>query len=215
MATVTYVGPRLGIAPTCAALGLPRATYYRRRLLRVRPPGDGRPGPSARRSAPRCSTRSTSRDSWTWLPRKSMRPCSTRAGTSAPSGRCTASWRPTMRCGIGETSSGIPTTRPQNSWPAGPTNCGIGTSRSSLAQPKWTCFYLSQCRHENEAGAKFCEECAAPLARECAKCGRILSRTAKFCPECAHPTGSSAAPLPAQRFDSPESYTPKHLAERS
>jgi putative transposase len=30
MATVTEVGPRLGIAPTCAALGLPRATYYRR-----------------------------------------------------------------------------------------------------------------------------------------------------------------------------------------
>jgi class 3 adenylate cyclase/tetratricopeptide (TPR) repeat protein len=72
----------------------------------------------------------------------------------------------------------------------------------------------SRCQHENEAGAKFCEECAAPLARECAKCGRILSPTAKFCPECAHPTGSSAAPPPAQRFDSPESYTPKHLAEK-
>ena len=27
-------------------------------------------------------------------------------------------------------------------------------------------------------------------------------------------TGSSAAPPPAQRFDSPESYTPKHLAEK-
>jgi putative transposase len=34
---VTDVGPRLGIAPTCAALGLPRATYYRRfRSPRVR-----------------------------------------------------------------------------------------------------------------------------------------------------------------------------------
>jgi putative transposase len=31
MRTVTELGPRLGIAPTCAALGLPRATYYRRR----------------------------------------------------------------------------------------------------------------------------------------------------------------------------------------
>jgi hypothetical protein len=71
-----------------------------------------------------------------------------------------------------------------------------------------------QCRHENEAGAKFCEECAAPLARACAKCGRPLSPTAKFCPECAHPTGSSAATAPAQRFDAPESYTPKHLAEK-
>jgi putative transposase len=35
MATVTQIGPHLGIAPTCAALGLSRATYYRRR----RPPG--------------------------------------------------------------------------------------------------------------------------------------------------------------------------------
>src|SRR5712691_482476 len=31
MTTVTELGPRLGIAPTCAALGLPRTTYYRRR----------------------------------------------------------------------------------------------------------------------------------------------------------------------------------------
>src|SRR5881392_1908006 len=43
MATVTQIGPRLGIAPTCAALGLPRATYYRRR----RPP---------RAAPPRCSS---------------------------------------------------------------------------------------------------------------------------------------------------------------
>jgi len=31
IATVAHIGPQLGIAPTCAALGLPRATYYRRR----------------------------------------------------------------------------------------------------------------------------------------------------------------------------------------
>ena len=31
MATVTEIGPQFGIAPMCAALGLPRATYYRRR----------------------------------------------------------------------------------------------------------------------------------------------------------------------------------------
>ena len=38
IATVTQVGPRLGIAPTCAALGLPRATYYRRRRPQSVPP---------------------------------------------------------------------------------------------------------------------------------------------------------------------------------
>jgi class 3 adenylate cyclase len=71
-----------------------------------------------------------------------------------------------------------------------------------------------RCQHENDPGAKFCEECAAPLAWACAKCGRQLSATAKFCPECAHPTGLSAALTPAQRFISPDAYTPKHLAER-
>ena len=46
MATVTQIGPRLGIAPTCAALGLPRATYYRRRRpARAAPPR--RPSPRA------------------------------------------------------------------------------------------------------------------------------------------------------------------------
>ena len=38
MATVNDLGPRLGIAPTCAALGLPRATYYRRRRPQSAPP---------------------------------------------------------------------------------------------------------------------------------------------------------------------------------
>jgi putative transposase len=38
IATVTQIGPQLGIAPTCAALGLPRATYYRRRRPRHVPP---------------------------------------------------------------------------------------------------------------------------------------------------------------------------------
>jgi class 3 adenylate cyclase/tetratricopeptide (TPR) repeat protein len=71
-----------------------------------------------------------------------------------------------------------------------------------------------RCQHDNETGAKFCEECAAPLGRACAQCGRPLSPTAKFCPECAHPTGLAAAPPPAQRFESLESYTPKHLAEK-
>jgi len=72
----------------------------------------------------------------------------------------------------------------------------------------------SRCQHENEAGALFCEECAAPLARACSNCGRQLSATAKFCPACAHPTGLAAMSPAAPRSSSPESYTPKYLAER-
>jgi len=70
-----------------------------------------------------------------------------------------------------------------------------------------------RCQHENEAGAKFCEECAASLARTCGTCGCQLSRTAKFCPECAHPTGLVEGST-TLRFTAPESYTPRHLAEK-
>jgi class 3 adenylate cyclase len=71
----------------------------------------------------------------------------------------------------------------------------------------------AQCQHENRPGAKFCEECAAPLARACANCGAPLSATAKFCSECAHPAGPGAPSAPP-RFGAPEAYTPKHLAEK-
>ena len=59
-------------------------------------------------------------------------------------------------------------------------------------------------------GAKFCEECAAPLTRTCGNCGCQLSPTARFCPECAHATGLAPDATAAQRF---ASHTPKHRAE--
>jgi hypothetical protein len=45
-------------------------------------------------------------------------------------------------------------------------------------------------------------------------CGRQLSPTAKFCPGCAQPTGLAPQAKAAPRFTSPNSYIPKHLAER-
>jgi hypothetical protein len=68
-----------------------------------------------------------------------------------------------------------------------------------------------KCQHENTAEAKFCEECAAPLARACLNCGSEVSSTAKFCPQCGHPLQPVAD---TTRFGSPKSYTPQHLAER-
>ncbi len=68
-----------------------------------------------------------------------------------------------------------------------------------------------KCQHVNPAGAKFCEECAAPLERTCASCGQPLSPTAKFCPECGQAAATSAAPSP---FGSPATYTPRRLAEK-
>jgi class 3 adenylate cyclase len=67
-----------------------------------------------------------------------------------------------------------------------------------------------RCQHENRPGAKFCEECATPLARTCSNCGTAVSALAKFCHACAHPTASG----PGTQSRSPESYTPKHLAEK-
>src|SRR3989338_9084374 len=70
-----------------------------------------------------------------------------------------------------------------------------------------------QCQHQNRDGAKFCEECAAPLARACANCGSQLSASAKFCSECAHPAASP--PTRAQpRLAAPEAHIPRHLAEK-
>ncbi len=69
----------------------------------------------------------------------------------------------------------------------------------------------SECQHENEADARFCEECGAPLAQTCTRCGRALSPTAKFCPACACPTPLSVAPAATSRFASPGAYTPQHL----
>ena len=69
-----------------------------------------------------------------------------------------------------------------------------------------------RCQQENPPQAKFCPECATPLAPGCVNCGHQLPPAAKFCPECAHPVDGSAAAT--QRFGSPDSYTPKHLAER-
>ena len=75
-----------------------------------------------------------------------------------------------------------------------------------------------KCQTFNRVEAKFCEECAAPLARNCATCGHQLSPSAKFCPECARPTVGSEnlrTSVPDQSpFGSPETHTPDHLARK-
>src|SRR5437016_14000034 len=66
------------------------------------------------------------------------------------------------------------------------------------------------CGHENPTGAKFCTECAAPIARRCAACGAEPPPTAKFCPECAAPLAAK----PQAAAPDPRTYTPQHLAEK-
>jgi class 3 adenylate cyclase/tetratricopeptide (TPR) repeat protein len=69
-----------------------------------------------------------------------------------------------------------------------------------------------KCQHFNDIAAKFCEECASPLAGTCLHCGHQLLATAKFCSECGQPTGVSTS-IQAP-FGPPETYTPKHLVRK-
>ena len=70
-----------------------------------------------------------------------------------------------------------------------------------------------RCLQDNLATPKFCEHCGFPLDRACAVCGGQVSALAKFCPHC----GCALEGFPRSaddRFASPGSYTPRHLAEK-
>jgi len=65
------------------------------------------------------------------------------------------------------------------------------------------------CRADNPPRAKFCVECASPLAPGCPDCGSPLPATARFCPGCARPLAAVGL-----RLAPPGAYTPPHLAEK-
>jgi len=68
----------------------------------------------------------------------------------------------------------------------------------------------SRCNEDNPTRAKFCLACGAPLAATCPACGSTAPESARFCPEC----GRALATAPAEPRQAPESYTPRHLAEK-
>jgi TOMM system kinase/cyclase fusion protein len=74
-------------------------------------------------------------------------------------------------------------------------------------------MHCARCGLENEAGAKFCEECGTTLVRACPHCRRELRPTAKFCPGCGtHLTAegpSPQAPLPSL---DPQLGPPEHAS---
>ena len=69
------------------------------------------------------------------------------------------------------------------------------------------------CGHDNPSTAKFCGECGAPLASRCAACGSTNPPGQKFCGECGNPLSPPVLPS-ASPLGTPQTYTPKHLAER-
>src|SRR5262245_28421129 len=68
------------------------------------------------------------------------------------------------------------------------------------------------CRQQNPADASFCAGCGARLAQACASCGVALPPASRFCFRCGSAVAGDAE-APALRA-SPESYTPRHLAEK-
>src|SRR5499433_151900 len=70
----------------------------------------------------------------------------------------------------------------------------------------------SRCEQDNPAHARFCLGCGARLAFACGSCGMELPGGARFCLQCGQAVAAgTAAPV---RSAGPESYTPKHLAEK-
>src|SRR5437660_6156228 len=70
-----------------------------------------------------------------------------------------------------------------------------------------------RCRAENREGRRFCSECGLSFASACLSCGFLNEGSEKFCGGCGR--SLTLAPTPVEpRFNSPESYTPKHLAEK-
>ena len=67
------------------------------------------------------------------------------------------------------------------------------------------------CSQENPAGARFCGGCGAPLEVICVACQAPNPPGNRFCHQCGGVLGPGSA---AGQFASPQSYTPKHLAEK-
>ena len=72
-----------------------------------------------------------------------------------------------------------------------------------------------RCQADNRDGARFCRECGASFAAACPSCGAKLDAGSRFCDSCGAAMAAAATPAEApSRFAAPETYTPRHLAER-
>ncbi|MFQ5830607.1 MAG: adenylate/guanylate cyclase domain-containing protein [Candidatus Methylomirabilia bacterium] len=71
-----------------------------------------------------------------------------------------------------------------------------------------------RCEAENREGRRFCAKCGASLTLACPSCGFSNEPGEKLCGGCGQALAVTAAPAAPAQFASPQSYTPKHLAEK-
>src|SRR5215469_4082216 len=70
----------------------------------------------------------------------------------------------------------------------------------------------SNCHYSNRDDARFCEECGVPLEQSCPVCGAAIRSGQKFCHQCGRAVAAPGSPAVVRQ--TPETYTPTHLAER-
>jgi class 3 adenylate cyclase len=70
-----------------------------------------------------------------------------------------------------------------------------------------------RCLQEAPSDAAFCPKCGAKLSLSCPQCAAANAPGDNFCRKCGARL-AVVSPPPATRFAAPESYTPRHLAER-
>jgi class 3 adenylate cyclase len=70
-----------------------------------------------------------------------------------------------------------------------------------------------KCQFENSDGAKFCNQCGNRMQIFCGKCGKENAPGSKFCSECGYDL-SKPPEAPPLDYSSPQSYTPKFLAQK-
>ena len=71
----------------------------------------------------------------------------------------------------------------------------------------------AKCQSENREGVKFCEDCGAKMEVKCPSCGAFIAMGKRFCGECGHELKEPEKALPLD-YTQPQSYTPKHLADK-
>jgi class 3 adenylate cyclase/tetratricopeptide (TPR) repeat protein len=70
-----------------------------------------------------------------------------------------------------------------------------------------------KCQSENREGIRFCEHCGVAMELECPRCKAKLPLGKKFCGECGYQL-TKPSETPQVDYSSPQSYTPKFLAEK-